>query len=395
MISLLIVIFICFIGVGLPDSVLGSAWPVIYKELNLPISLAGYISATVSACTIVSSLMSAKVIKRFGVGGVTAVSTVMTAVALFGFAFTKSPVFFFVMAIPLGLGAGSIDTALNNFVALHYSASKMNFLHCFYGLGIAVSPYLMSAALRVDNNWRKGYILVAVIQSVISVVAILSLPLWKKAEKKDAENNSGESKLLSLSQMLRMPMALMSSFAFFTSCAVELTAGGWSSSFFVNTKGVSADRAAQITMLFYIGLTAGRFLSGLLAKKLSRWTIVHTSSLVLLFAIILLMLPLHVMVSSVALFFIGIGIGPIFPNLTHLTPKIFGRDVSGSIMGLQQTACYVGIMFMPWLFGMIAENLSTSLFPFYLFMLYSLFVFALILLEKRAKTLYSDRNNSV
>lgn len=386
MISLLIVIFICFIGVGLPDSVLGSAWPVIYKELNLPISLAGYITATVSACTIVSSLISARVIKRFGVGGVTAVSTVMTAVALFGFAITKNPVCFFVMAVPLGLGAGSIDTALNNFVALHYSASKMNFLHCFYGLGIAVSPYLMSAALSIDNNWRKGYILIAVIQSVISVVAIMALPLWKKAVEKDSEDNSGESKILSLSQMFRMPMALMSSFAFFASCSVELTAGGWSSSFFVNTKGVSADLAAQITMLFYIGLTTGRFLSGFLTKKFSRWTMVNTSSLVMLFSIIILMLPLPVTVSSVALFFIGMGIGPIFPNLTHLTPKIFGRDISGSIMGLEQTASYVGIMLMPWIFGIIAENLSTALFPFYLFALYSIFVFALLLLEKMAKS---------
>lgn len=385
MISLLIVIFICFIGVGLPDSVLGSAWPVIYKELNLPISLAGYISATVSACTIVSSLISAKVIKRFGAGGVTAISTVMTAVALFGFAVTKNPVCFFVMAIPLGLGAGSIDTALNNFVALHYSASKMNFLHCFYGLGIAVSPYLMSAALSVDNNWRKGYVLVAIIQSVISVVAIIALPLWKKAEKKDAENNSSESKILSLSQMFRMPMALMSSCAFFASCALELTAGAWSSSFFVNTKGVSADRAAQITMLFYVGLASGRFISGILTKKLSRWKIVYTSSLVMLFSIVLLMLPLHVTVSSIALFFIGMGIGPIFPNLTHLTPKIFGRDISGSIMGLQQTASYLGIMLMPWTFGLIAENLSTALFPFYLFVLYTIFIFVLLFLGKKAK----------
>ncbi|MCI5893105.1 MAG: MFS transporter [Clostridiales bacterium] len=385
MISLLIVIFICFIGVGLPDSVLGSAWPVIYKELNLPISLAGYISATVSACTIVSSLISAKVIKRFGAGGVTAISTVMTAVALFGFAVTKKPVCFFVMAIPLGLGAGSIDTALNNFVALHYSASKMNFLHCFYGLGIAVSPYLMSAALSVDNNWRKGYVLVAIIQSVISVVAIMALPLWKKAEKKDAENNSSESKILSLSQMFRMPMALMSSCAFFASCALELTAGAWSSSFFVNTKGVSADRAAQITMLFYVGLASGRFISGILTKKLSRWKIVYTSSLVMLFSIVLLMLPLHVTVSSIGLFFIGMGIGPIFPNLTHLTPKIFGRDISGSIMGLQQTASYLGIMLMPWTFGLIAENLSTALFPFYLFVLYTIFIFVLLFLGKKAK----------
>lgn len=385
MISLLIVIFICFIGVGLPDSVLGSAWPVIYKELNLPISLAGYISATVSACTIISSLISAKVIKRFGAGGVTAISTVMTAVALFGFAVTKKPVCFFVMAIPLGLGAGSIDTALNNFVALHYSASKMNFLHCFYGLGIAVSPYLMSAALSVDNNWRKGYVLVAIIQSVISVVAIMALPLWKKAEKKDAENNSSESKILSLSQMFRMPMALMSSCAFFASCALELTAGAWSSSFFVNTKGVSADCAAQITMLFYVGLASGRFISGILTKKLSRWKIIYTSSLVMLFSIVLLMLPLHVTVSSIALFFIGMGIGPIFPNLTHLTPKIFGRDISGSIIGLQQTASYLGIMLMPWTFGLIAENLSTALFPFYLFVLYTIFIFVLLFLWKKAK----------
>lgn len=385
MTSLLIVIFICFIGVGLPDSVLGSAWPVIYKELNLPISLAGYISATVSACTIVSSLISAKVIKRFGAGGVTAISTVMTALALFGFACTKNPVCFFVMAIPLGLGAGSIDTALNNFVALHYSASKMNFLHCFYGLGIAVSPYLMSAALSADNNWRKGYVLVAIIQSVISVVAVAALPLWKKAEKKDAESNSNESKILSLSQMFRMPMALMSSFAFFASCALELTAGSWSSSFFVNTKGVSADLAAKITMLFYVGLASGRFLSGILTGKFSRWRVVYASSIVMLFSIVLLMMPLHFSVSSVALFFIGMGIGPIFPNLTHLTPKIFGRDISGSIIGLQQTASYVGIMLMPWIFGMIAENLSTALFPFYLFVLYIIFIFVLLLLGKKAK----------
>ena len=385
MMSLLVVIFICFIGVGLPDSVLGSAWPVIYQELNLPISLAGYISATVSACTIVSSLMSARVIKRFGVGGVTAASTVMTAAALFGFAFTQHPVWFFVFAVPLGLGAGSIDTELNNFVALHYSASRMNFMHCFYGLGVAVSPYLMSAALSVNNNWRRGYIFVAVIQTVISIVALWALPLWKKAANKFAGDNDGESRILSLSQMLRMPRALMSSLAFLAACAVELTAGGWSSSFFVNAKGVSAENAARITMLFYIGLTVGRFLSGILARRLSRWAIVHMACLVMLFSIALLMLPLPVVVSAAALLFLGMGIGPIFPNLTHLTPTIFGRDISGSIMGLQQTASYVGIMLMPWLFGLIAEKLSTALFPFYLFVLYGFFILALLLLEKGRK----------
>ena len=185
MTALLIIIFITFIGVGVPDSVLGTAWPSIYREFNLPVSLAGYISATVSACTIISSLISSKAINKLGTGGVSAVSTLMTVAALLGYAFSDNAVFFFLLAIPLGLGAGSIDTALNNFVALHYSASKMNFLHCFYGIGVAASPYVMSLALGADDNWRKGYVIVGLIQLGIALIAVLSLPLWKKAKKKD------------------------------------------------------------------------------------------------------------------------------------------------------------------------------------------------------------------
>ena len=381
---LLIIIFISFIGVGLPDSILGTAWPSIYREFDLPVSLAGYITATVSACTIISSLLSSKVINRFGTGVVTAVSTILTVVALFGFAFSRNAIFFFVMAIPLGLGAGSIDTALNNFVALHYSATKMNFLHCFYGLGIAASPYIMSYALGNDNNWRKGYILVAVIQSVIALIAILSLPLWKKVEyqEKKADN---VVKVLKLSDLIEMPAVRLSCYAFFSSCALELTAGSWSSTYFVNTKGVIPDKAAQITMLFYVGLAFGRFLSGVLAKKLSRWQIIGISTGVLFGAIIMFILPVSIMATSIALFFIGLGIGPIFPNLTHLTPENFGRDISQSVMGLQQASAYIGIMIMPWLFGTLAQICSTKIFPCYLFIMFMVYMTTLVMLNRKVK----------
>ena len=267
MTTLLIIIFITFIGVGLPDSVLGTAWPAIYREFNLPVSLAGYISATVSACTIISSLISSRVINKFGTGVVSAVSTLMTAAALLGYAFSRSVVFFFLLAIPLGLGAGSIDTALNNFVALHYSASKMNFLHCFYGIGVAASPFFMSLALGADDNWRKGYVIIGLIQLGIALIAVLALPLWKKAEKKDGSDNDAPRKTLTLSQLFKMPAVRMSCLAFFGYCALELCAGSWSSTYFVNIKGLTSDKAAQIAMLFYIGLATGRFLSGIVARK--------------------------------------------------------------------------------------------------------------------------------
>lgn len=381
---LLIIIFISFIGVGLPDSILGTAWPSIYREFDLPVSLAGYITATVSACTIISSLLSSKVINRFGTGVVTAVSTILTVVALFGFAFSGNAIFFFVMAIPLGLGAGSIDTALNNFVALHYSATKMNFLHCFYGLGIAASPYVMSYALGNENNWRKGYILVAVIQSVIALIAILSLPLWKKVERQEKKADN-VAKVLKLSDLIKMPAVRLSCYAFFSSCALELTAGSWSSTYFVNTKGVIPDKAAQITMLFYVGLAFGRFLSGVLAKKLSRWQIIGISTGVLFGAIIMFILPVSIMATSIALFLIGLGIGPIFPNLTHLTPENFGRDISQSVMGVQQASAYIGIMIMPWLFGTLAQICSTKIFPCYLLIMFMVYMTTLVMLNRKVK----------
>ena len=382
MTTLLIIIFITFIGVGLPDSVLGTAWPAIYREFDLPVSLAGYISSTVSACTIISSLISSKVINKFGTGVVSAVSTLMTAAALLGFAFMKNVGFFFLLAIPLGLGAGSIDTALNNFVALHYSASKMNFLHCFYGLGVAASPYVMSLALGADNNWRRGYIIIGLIQFGIALIAVLSLPLWKKAEKKDKDENPTPPKTLTLSQLFKMPAVRLSCLAFFGSCALELCAGSWSSTYFVNIKGLSSDKAAQITMLFYVGLASGRFLSGMTAQKIGRWRIIRIAALVLFSAIILFILPLPLPAAAAALFLIGLGIGPVFPNLTHLTPQNFGADISQSVIGVQQASSYTGIMLMPWLFGILAQAISPALFPYYLLVLFILFDITLSMLRK-------------
>lgn len=385
MITLLIVIYISFIGVGLPDSMLGVAWPAIYTEFNLPISIAGYISMTVSACTVISSLVSARINARLGTGRVTAVSTVLTVIALFGFALSPNIVWMFFMAIPLGLGAGAIDSGLNSFVALHYSAAQMNFLHCFYGIGVALSPYLMSVTLGSEGNWRKGYFTVATIQAVIAAVTVIALPIWKKYEKKTDSSVEEHTKILTIAQMIKMPAVCFTCLVFFAGCAVELTFGGWASTYFVNAKGILSDRAAQITMLFYVGLALGRFLSGVLAKKLSQWQMIWLSAGVLFMAIVALLLPFGIGFSAAALFFAGLGIGPLFPNMLHLTPINFGKDIAASIMGLQMTSTYIGIMTMPPLFGILAQQFGVVVFPYFQLIMFSFCTLGLIGLAKTIK----------
>ena len=384
MTALLIVIFLIFIGVGLPDSVLGTAWPAMQLDLGLPISFAGYITSAVSACTVVSSLFSSKLINRFGTGLVSAISTGMTALALLGYAVNQHALFLFLLAIPLGLGAGTIDTALNNFVATHYSASRMNFLHCFYGLGIAMSHYIMSLALENSGNWRKGYLIVALIQLALTAIAFLSLPLWKYARRKDLEEQAEECRSLSLIELLKLPAARASCLAFFTSCGLELCAGSWASSYFVSAQGLTADAAARSAMMFYVGLTLGRFLSGLLAPHLGRRRLLRICLLILLIAVLLFILPLTAGFCAGVLLLIGLGIGPVFPNLTHLTPDLFGKDISQSVMGAQQASSYVGVMTMPWLFGLLAQRFSAALLPAYLLALLMLYAASLLLLFRKA-----------
>lgn len=385
MITLLVVIYISFIAVGLPDSLLGVAWPAIYTEFGLPISLNGYISMLVSGCTVVASLFSARLNHKFGTGVVTAASTVLTVLALFGLSVSNHIVFFFLLAIPLGLGAGAIDAGLNSFVALHYSTAQMNFLQCFYGIGVMVSPYLMSLALGDSGDWRNGYRTVAMIQAVLAVIAILVLPLWKKVEKRIVTEEGTEAKLLTVRQMLKMPAVRVSCLVFAFCCGVELTFGGWCSTYFVNVKGVAMDHAAKITVLFYVGLSLGRFLSGVFAKRFTPWQMIWFSSILLLCAILMLVLPFGLPVSAVALLFAGLGVGPLFPNLTHLTPVHFGKEIASSVIGLQMSATYTGIMLMPMVFGMVAQYAGVKLFPVFMLLMHIVYLAALMVLIHRFK----------
>ncbi len=381
--ALLVIIFVSFIGVGLPDSVLGTAWPAMVQEFSLPISLAGYITAAVSASTMVSSLLSARLIQRFGTGWVTAVSTLLTAIALLGFAVAPHPVFFFLLAIPLGLGAGAIDTALNSFVALHYSAAQMNFMQCFYGVGVAASPFIMALALGDAGDWRKGYLIVAAIQWALTALTFLSLPMWGRVQRRFAAEDAAPPRTIPMRALLKMPALRLSCFAFFTSCALELTVGSWSASFFVNARGAAKDDAALMAMLFYIGLALGRFFSGLVVKKMGRRGVLRLSLLILPVAIVAYLLPVHIGVSAAALLFIGLGVGPIYPNLVHLTPRFVEEEAVQSAMGLQQAVCYAGILVMPWLFGVLAEAFSTALLPVYLLVLCVLYAASFIRLMRR------------
>lgn len=382
---LLIIILISFLGVGVPDSALGTAWPAIYTEFNLPISIAGYITVTISICTVISSLFSATLVKKFGTGVVTAVSTILTVMALFGFSISNHVVFLFLCAIPLGLGAGSIDSALNGFVSLHYRASQVSFLHCFYGLGVAVTPYLMSLALHDGNDWRKGYQMVTLIQGIIAIVTVVALPLWKKVEKKQIEEAEEETKAVSFIELVKVPAIRWAGFVFLFSCAVELTSGAWSTTYFVETKHILPERAARVSILFYAGLTLGRLLSGILVETFGAWKMIWSSSFIILIAIIGMSLPLPIGVCAVALFLIGLGVGPLFPNLTHLTPKNFGKEISLSVMGLQSAFSYIGIMVLPPLFGILADRCSTVIFPYYLFVLFLLYIISIVMLVRWLK----------
>lgn len=361
---LLIIIYITFIGLGIPDSVFGTAWPAIYTYFELPVSWANFVTLTISGGTIVSSLLSSRLIHRFGTGLVTAASTVMTAVALLGFSCSNNFFFLWLMAIPLGLGAGAIDTALNNYASLHYKASHMSFLHCFYGIGVSLSPFLMSLSLSESANWRGGYRTVFYIQLAISILSVITLPLWKRVAT--PENEEENTSAVGFGTILKMPKLYIVGLTFIGSCAIEYTCGNWGSTFLVSAKGFSVDQAASIITFYYVGMTLGRFLSGILATKLTSRQLVVIGQGIVAIAIISLLLPLPAIASGIALLFIGLGNGPIFPNMIYLTPEHFGKENSHSAMGLQMVISYIGILCAPALFGIIAQNVSVSLLPLYL-----------------------------
>ena len=372
--ALLIIIYIAFIGLGIPDSLFGTAWPAIYSEFELPISFGSFVTIIISCGTVLSSVISSKIISRLGTNKVSAYSTLLTALALLGFSFAPNLWIMCFWAIILGVGAGAIDVALNNYVAIHYSATHMSFLHCFYGVGVSASPYILSLVIAGNFGWRGGYRIAFAIQLIITLLLFLSLPLWRKAHGGENESEENTHKDLSFGSVLKIPGVKMMCSLFIASCAIECTCGGWGSTFPVEYKHLPAEKAAQIIMIYYIGMTLGRFLSGVLAAKLHSWKIIKLGQIVLGLALLLLILPGGIYLCALGMFLIGLGNGPMFPNFNYLTPENFGSDISQSVIGIQMASAYIGIMVAPAVCGLLGQVFGMVIFPFYLILFYAIMI---------------------
>ncbi len=383
---LLVVIYLAFISLGLPDSLLGSAWPSMYGEFGVPVSYAGIISMIIAVGTIISSLQSDRLTRKLGTGKITAISVALTATALFGFSISHSFWSLCLWAIPYGLGAGSVDAALNNYVALHYASRHMSWLHCMWGVGASLGPYIMGYALTGGQSWSMGYRYIAVLQIILTAVLLFSLPLWKSRDTEEVSTSDQDTeKVLSLRQIVRIPGAREVMFTFFCYCAIEQTTGLWTSSYLVLYKGVSAETAAGFAGLFFIGITIGRGLSGFLTMKLDDTSMVRLGECIVLIGITALLLPFNENGTLVGLILIGLGCAPIYPSMIHATPANFGADRSQAIIGAQMASAYVGTCFMPPLFGVIANRISVALLPLYLFLILALMFVMHELLLKRVK----------
>ena len=362
---LLAIIYLSFISLGLPDSLLGSAWPVMRAELAAPLSFAGVISMIIASGTIVSSLLSERLTRRLGTGLVTAGSVALTAAALFGFSVSPSLAALCLWAVPYGLGAGAIDAALNNYVALHYSSRHMSWLHCFWGVGASISPYIMAAALSRTGQWQLGYRAVSLIQIVLTVLLFLSLPLWRKTAA--GEPAGDHAPLLGLRGAVRIPGVPNILLAFFAYCGAETTAGLWASSYLAGVRGVAPETAAGFASLFYLGITFGRFLNGFVADRLGDRRMIRIGALVMGAGTLLILLPLPSPLPALAgLLIFGLGCAPVYPSIIHATPLNFGAENSQAIIGVQMASAYVGTTFMPPLFGLLANAISLRLFPLFL-----------------------------
>lgn len=390
---LLAVIYIAFIGLGIPDSLFGTAWPAIYAEFGLPVDYASFVTLIISLGTVTSSLVGTRIINKIGTGAVTAICTTMTALALLAFSLSGSFIWLCVFALPLGLGAGSIDSALNNYVALHYKATHMNFLHCFYGIGVTVSPYLMSIALG-KTTWRGGYRIIFFVQLSIALLTIIALPLWKRVGHDNSSEAQEEPRTLSIPTMLGMKRVRLTLLVFLGTCAVEFIAGTWASTYLVNVKNLPVESAARYVTLYYAGMALGRFSAGLLAKRLSSWQLIRYGQTISLAALVLLALPLPTAFSGAALFLLAYGNGPVFPNMTQLAPTNFGKDVSQSIISLQMAASYVAMMLLSPLFGFLAEKVSVTTYPWFLLVMYFVMLAATLgLMKDVGSSVFRRKNN--
>lgn len=360
---LLALIYVSFISLGLPDSLLGSAWPQMQESLGVSLSLGGVISFLITASTILSSLMSHRVIQRFGTGGVTMCSVAMTALALLGFSLSDSFFALCLWAIPYGLGAGSVDAALNNFVALHCKAKHMSWLHCFWGIGATGGPYIMGLCLSRGMGWQAGYRTISFLQMALTLILLLSLPLWKKQELPLSGGETVRPQTPKWGKLLKRPGVKAALTAFFFYSALELTTGLWGSSYMVAVRGISAETAAKWISLFYLGITAGRFFSGFLTLRFSDDAMVRLGECTAIVGIILMLLPLHNLLLCLGLILTGLGCAPIYPSLLHATPQRFGKSLSQSLMGTQMAISYLGSTTMPPVSGFLSEKISMGLYP--------------------------------
>ena len=364
---LLVVIYISFISLGLPDSLLGSGWPAMYPQLGIPVSYSGVIFMIISVGTIISSLQSDRLTRRMGTGRVTAFSVAMTAMALFGFSVSHAFWQLCLWAIPYGLGAGSVDASLNNYVALHYKSKHMSWLHCMWGVGVASGPYIMGYVITNGGTWNGGYRCVAMIQIILTAILLCSLPLWKgRPQPKGPSDSATQKKALSIREALELKGVKNVLLCFFCYCALEQTTGLWASSYLTLYKGVPAETAASFASMFFIGITIGRMLNGFATAKLNDVQLVRLGQLLTGCGILVMLLPLGTAATLSGFVVIGLGCAPIYPCLIHATPAHFGADKSQAIIGLQMACAYAGTSLMPPLFGQLAQHISVSLLPIYL-----------------------------
>ena len=383
---LLAVIYLSFISLGLPDSLLGAAWPSMYQGFGVPVSYSGVIFCIISVGTVISSLQSDRLTRRLGAGWVTAISVGMTAAALFGFSVSNSFWALCLWAIPYGLGAGSVDAALNNYVALHFASRHMSWLHCMWGIGASVGPYIMGAALSTNAGWHMGYRVIGLIQIVLTAIILLSLPLWKTASaKEEAEQADTPAQALTLKQIFRIPGVKAVLITFFCYCSLEQTTSLWASSYLVLAKGIAPETAAGFASLFFIGITAGRALCGFLTLKWNDTQMVRLGVGLIALGVAAMLLPLGETVTLAGLLLIGLGCAPIYPSIIHSTPAHFGADRSQAIIGVQMASAYIGNCLMPPLFGLIANRTTISIFPYYLLMILVVMGYMHEVLEKETR----------
>ncbi len=377
---LLSLIYLAFISLGLPDSLLGAAWPTMQESYQVPISYMGIISMIISGGTICSSLLSERLTNRFGTKYVTVFSVFLTAVALFGFSLSNNFWLLCIWAIPYGLGAGAIDAALNNYVAVHYTSRHISWLHCFWGVGTIISPYIMSAAL-LHSSWENGYRMVSLIQFAIAIILLSTLSLWRVNQKNNDEKD--EHSLLGLKGALKIRGVPFILIGFLCYCAGESTSMLWASSYLTQARGISKEAAAAFAALFFIGITAGRFAAGFISDKIGDRKMIRLGTVIIILGIICMSLPVKTDIAALAgLVVIGLGCAPVYPCIIHSTPSHFGSNNSQAIIGIQMASAYMGSTFIPPLFGLIANHISIKLFPVFLLLF---FIMMILMIETTYK----------